>query len=178
MQGAEHFTVVTDHRPLEGIFKKDLCDIPNPRLLRYRERLQGYVFSVTWVAGKTHLMADALSRAPLVAKAEDWDVEEAGAMCSVSFGYKENGGEFMKPSDTDYAALVKLLKTGSALKQGEIPAGHPAKEFQANWDRLSLYKSSDIIVLDGYKIVVPKSARRELLARLHASHAGLSLIHI
>ena len=27
-------------------------------------------------------------------------------------------------------------------------------------------------MLDGYKIVVPKSTRRELLVRLHASHAG------
>lgn len=29
LKGAKYFTVVTDHRPLEGIFKKDLFEIPS-----------------------------------------------------------------------------------------------------------------------------------------------------
>ena len=31
LKGGTHFTVATDHKPLEGIFAKDLYDIPNPR---------------------------------------------------------------------------------------------------------------------------------------------------
>ena len=32
LKGGTHFTVATDQKPLEGIFAKDLYDIPNPRL--------------------------------------------------------------------------------------------------------------------------------------------------
>ena len=42
------FNVVTYHKPLEGVFKKDLFDIGNQRLQRIREKLLEYNFSVTW----------------------------------------------------------------------------------------------------------------------------------
>ena len=61
LKGARSFTVMTDHKPLEGIFRKDLFDIGNPRLQRIREKLLEYCFTVTWVPSKTHLIADALS---------------------------------------------------------------------------------------------------------------------
>ena len=46
------FTVATDHKPLEGIFKKDLFEIPNPRLQQLREKLVEFSFVVKWVPGK------------------------------------------------------------------------------------------------------------------------------
>ena len=49
--GHPKFTVITDHQPLRGIFKKDLQDIINKRLQRFRERLMPYVFDVNWKAG-------------------------------------------------------------------------------------------------------------------------------
>ena len=63
--GNPGFTVVTDHNPLVGIFKKHLADITNRRLQRLRESVVGYQFTVDWVAGKSHHMADALSRYPV-----------------------------------------------------------------------------------------------------------------
>ena len=66
-QGLSNFLVLTDHRPLEGIFQKDLFDLPSPRLQRMREKIAMYNFVVQWTPGKTHLIADALSRAPLFA---------------------------------------------------------------------------------------------------------------
>ena len=65
LKGLPHFTVATDHKLLEGIFKKDLFEVQNPRLQRMREKLLPYTFTVKWVAGKEHHFADALSRAPL-----------------------------------------------------------------------------------------------------------------
>ena len=35
--GLPKFTVVIDHRPLEGVFKKAIFDLPNPRLQRMRD---------------------------------------------------------------------------------------------------------------------------------------------
>ena len=41
LRGLPNFTVLTDHRPLEGVFRKTIFDLPNPRLQRMREKLSG-----------------------------------------------------------------------------------------------------------------------------------------
>ena len=69
------FTIYTDHRPLEGVFQKDLFDLANPRLQRMREKVAMFSFNVTWVPGKIHLIADALSRALLFSPQEQSDLE-------------------------------------------------------------------------------------------------------
>jgi len=73
LQGA-NFVVLTDHRPLVGVFSKPLSDIENARLLRFREKLAHYSFSVEYTPGKTHCIADALSRAPVFSPPEDEQV--------------------------------------------------------------------------------------------------------
>ena len=59
--GAE-IEVLTDHKPLESIFKKPLFKVP-PRLQRMRLRLQKYNLKVRFVPGKFLYIADTLSRA-------------------------------------------------------------------------------------------------------------------
>ena len=65
LRGLPTFTVWTDHRPLVGIFNKALHTLNNQRLIRIREKLLDFSFTVTWVPGKTHYIADALSRYPV-----------------------------------------------------------------------------------------------------------------
>ena len=57
-KGWHTFLVLTDHRPLEGVFRKNLYDLPNARLMRMWEKLSGYTFSVKWVPGKNHQITD------------------------------------------------------------------------------------------------------------------------
>ena len=54
--------VLSDHKPLESIFKKPLFKVP-PRLQRMRLRLQKYNLKVRYVPGKFLYIADTLSRA-------------------------------------------------------------------------------------------------------------------
>ena len=61
----------TDHRPLVGIFDKALAALENACLMRMREKIIPYTFKITWVAGKTHYIADALSRYAVFGPAED-----------------------------------------------------------------------------------------------------------
>ena len=63
--GITRFEVWTDHRPLVGAFMKHLHLLQNQRLMRMREKLTAYNFSVIWKPGKSHHIADALSRAPV-----------------------------------------------------------------------------------------------------------------
>ena len=65
--GLPLFTINTNHRPLQGVFQKDIFDLTSPRLQQLREKIAMYSFQVCWVPGKTHLIADALSSAPLFA---------------------------------------------------------------------------------------------------------------
>ena len=65
LRGLPAFIVLTDHRPLVGIFRKQLHELDNARLMRMREKLTNFSFKVKWVEGKTHMIADALSRAPV-----------------------------------------------------------------------------------------------------------------
>ena len=49
LQGA-NFTVVTDHQPLVGVFRKHLAELENMRLLRFRERLTQFSFCLLYTS--------------------------------------------------------------------------------------------------------------------------------
>jgi hypothetical protein len=53
------FTVITDHKPLVGLFEKPLSEVPNARLQQLRLRMEGYHFSLQWQAGKLNVAANA-----------------------------------------------------------------------------------------------------------------------
>ena len=63
--------VLTDHRPLVGIFRRQLHELDNARPRRMREMLTNYSCEVKWVEGKTHMIADTLSHAPIFQAEED-----------------------------------------------------------------------------------------------------------
>jgi hypothetical protein len=65
-----HFVVITDHKPLVGLFKGTTPKVTSPRLLRWLVTLSAYSFEVQYREGKAHGNADALSRLPC----EDPDV--------------------------------------------------------------------------------------------------------
>ena len=75
LRGLETFEVWTDHKPLVGIFQKSICDPENPQLIRMTEKIMEYTPEVKWVPGKTHYIADALSRSPMfVTNEEDYTI--------------------------------------------------------------------------------------------------------
>ena len=51
LHGLPKFTVYTDHRPLEGIFQKNLFTLASPRLQRMQEKVAKYSFEANWVPG-------------------------------------------------------------------------------------------------------------------------------
>ena len=67
LRGCANITVKTDHKPLKGIWAHDMADIANPRLLRLRLKTTQYNLDIEWTEGKTHYIADALSRYPVFA---------------------------------------------------------------------------------------------------------------
>jgi hypothetical protein len=80
LRGMPLFKVLTDYWPLVGLFGKALCLLGNVRLQRLRENLAMYMFKVMLVPGKTHLIADALSHAPVFPAVPDLDIVMCAAV--------------------------------------------------------------------------------------------------
>jgi hypothetical protein len=173
LRGIRTFNVVTDHKPLIGIFAKPLHELANERLHRFREKLTDYNFEVTWTPGKEHLIADALSRAPVFPGEEDEDAERSrSAMCK-----KVTSDPALQPlfahaaRDPFYRALV------DGFRAGADPAKVPAlRAFGPVWAELSLLddRPDTLLVYQDTRIVVPLEARKKILALLHASHSGMA----
>ena len=166
------FTVITDHKPLLGIFKGSNLDaIDNPRLQRIVEKLAGYTFQVQWTPGKQHQIADALSRAPV------FDPEETGqgavlfSTLSVMSDLALQEISTAAKHDSDYQAVIAVLTQGKSVKK--LPASHPAKLYMKHWDDLSLDQESGLLILHGHRIIVPQKSRSKVLHQLHESHQGL-----
>ena len=64
LRGCGNFLIQTNHRPLIGVFQKQLREVANPQIFRFQEKLLLYSFDVSWLPGKKNLIADALSRNP------------------------------------------------------------------------------------------------------------------
>lgn len=172
LRGNQGFTVITDHKPLVGVFNKPLHELGNERLYRFRERLVDYTFEVKWCPGKDHQIADALSRAPVFPGEED-DVAKEAYIASVSaveeFPALEDIFDAAAKSKS-YLALIDGLE-----RDVQNPHEHPElRQWSAKWQDLSLFTKGreTIVLVDGSRIAVPDLARRKLLQQLHVAHAG------
>ena len=61
LQGLQHFTIVSDHRPLLPIFNRMCLDeIGNPRLHHLKHKVVSFNYDLVWIAGKMNLMLSAM----------------------------------------------------------------------------------------------------------------------
>ena len=174
--GMDHFTVVTDHKPLKGVWAKELPDIENIRLRRYRERLTGYNFDLSWREGKTNHIADALSRAP-VFPANETENDDFVDVCHAISTLQKEPDPILAPmikaakNDTDYQMIIQAL--GKIKDPKSLPLTHPGRQLNSVWSQLSVDDSLGLIILNGNRIFVPKSQRKGILNDIHAAHCGI-----
>ena len=171
----DSFKVLTDHKPLVGLFKKELSDTTNARILRYREKLANFNFTVEWVPGKCHQIADALSRAPVFTPAQEVKEtaqNDTAAICSaISADPLLEELASMAAADKEYQEILHAVREKQALRK--LPDGHPAKQFKSAWDQLSTYEDT-LVVFDADRLLVPRGCRPKILQQLHASHPGIT----
>lgn len=177
------FQVITDHRPLLGVFDKSLADLENERLLRMRLKLTNYTFTLYWTPGKTHFIADALSRAPVFDPPEI-DVPASGKAASFNTNVIPADPALTKmysaaQADDYYQFLLHAFMSGH--KPSSLPAAIETSKLLSDlqslgrvWDRLSIDTGGVLLVVDSYRIVVPHSERPYILNRIHESHSGIT----
>ena len=167
LKGLPHFTVATDHKPLEGVFKKDLFEVNNPRLQRIREKLLPYTFTLKWVAGKSHHIADALSRAPLFQPADldDMLIDTARTCLVTVEGKREELTAVLDSMDADYVSLKNDVLEGTSNSRYST-------QLKAVFDHLSV--DGELVYLDAKRIIVPLKGVKPILKLLHISHVGVN----
>ena len=167
LKGINHFQVITDHRPLIGIFAKTLPQIDNTRVARLREKIIDYSFEVKWVAGKDNIIADALSRSPALSTttATQFPIRACIAAPKARLQHIIDAANKCE----SYQMILKAFDQAKELRN--LPCDHPARRLQQVWNSLS--KSEEgLLLVDGSKIYLPSETRRETLRTLHEGHCG------
>ena len=189
--GLPSFTVVVDHQALVSILDRQTLDaVENPKIQRLKERLAPYVFRTEWRKGKTHYIADALSRAPVNDPSHDDVVLLQADSAHIRFlvlrrvtllsadGNQEEAEPATSPrkdllleelkttasEDSGYIALIKAVESG--FSSGRERTDPQVRAYWAVREELSIENG---LVYFGCRVVVPSAARRNVLTRLHAT---------
>ena len=168
----QQFTVITDHKPLLGIFSPDKAIPPmaSGRLQRWALILQSYRFKLIHRSGAVLGTADALSRLPLPTVGDAVPI----------LGEWQNLINFLDHSPVTAATVANQTRTdpnlSKVLRYTEL--GWPKtvsdpllSPFFARRDELSIEGGC---VLWGYRVVIPTSLYTALLEEIHSSHTGSS----
>ncbi len=174
-----HFTVVTDHKPLEMIFQKPIHAAP-PRLQRMMLKVQGYDFKVIYRPGSEMVLADTLSRLPNQKK--DRELELDNRVDSILFEdvnnididlmnfspVKQSQIREETSKDAVLNGLAQVIFTGWPEKIQELPTD--LREFWCYRDELAVENG---IIFKGRQVLIPEPLRPDVLKQLHSGHQGI-----
>ena len=121
-----HVNIESDHKPLEIITRKQLCQAP-PRLQRMLLRLQRYDYTLRYTPGKDMVIADTLSRAYIPHTPSD-DLEEE-LDCAVHMVLEKSSAtdkglqNVRKNTETDHTLqkLKGFIRTGWPDNRADLP---------------------------------------------------------
>ncbi|PFX23103.1 Transposon Tf2-9 polyprotein [Stylophora pistillata] len=174
MYGAE-IEVLSDHKPLESIFKKPLFKVP-PRSQRMRLRLQRYNLKVRYVPGKFLYIADTLSRAidqSSVPTDDDMHHDMEHFIHSVILEQRISDMKLMdlpqlNCNDPSMQLLHRYAMEGWPQHKRDVPPS--LKSF---WNVRNDIHVTDGILLKDNRLVIPFIWRADILQKLHLSHCGI-----
>ena len=138
-----------------------------------REKIQEFTFDVKWVQGKTHYIADALSRAPVfAAEEEDFTID-----CAITHCRQVNATRAMNAiEELQHENYKKVI---SAVLEEEdfakLPNDHPARAYKSLAHRISISSTgnTNVVMLDGRRIIVPNTAITTITQELLRAHSGV-----
>ncbi|XP_030831434.1 uncharacterized protein LOC115920236 [Strongylocentrotus purpuratus] len=175
----KEFTVITDHRPLETIWKKPLRSAP-PRLQRLLIKVQGYRCQVKYRPGKEMILSDTLSRLPNPKEARDVpldirvesicsEVEDTHQIDLIFFGqHKRTELQRETSNDPVLRSLWQTVTQGWPETLQELPTS--LREFWSYRDEIGV---SQGVLFKGSRVIIPKTLREDILRQLHLGHMGI-----
>jgi len=182
--GLEHFkyfitglkiNVETDHRPLLGLFKKDISDL-SPRLQKLMLRTLGYDFTLQYVPGKELYVADCLSRSPLPSPnvaTQDIDCAQNRVFAMVEIN-PEKEKIIMQDTkdDEELEAVRRHIQNGWPNHKRNV-----RKNATRYWLVASELSEEGGLIYCGRRLVIPKNSRGLVLGCLHKAHQGQTTMY-
>ena len=166
---SRHFTILTDHKPLERIFgpKTAIPSLAAMRLQRWAIILSAFDYSIRFVPSKQNAVADALSRLPLPSVLSDenaiFRVEER-LIDSLPITHKE----------ISHATRVDpvLSKVLDFVRHG-WPQHVEDLRLQPFFNRRFELSVEQDCLLWGLRVIIPARYQKDMLEELHAGHPGI-----
>merc|ERR1712082_534980 len=192
--------VTMDHKPLVPILgNKDMADIANPRLYRFKERTLRYNFKIQYLPGDQNDTPDCMSRVhknneecEFIENGEDeiWSDNEVGAVISACYVpdveeviINKCQEDAMVVTTAEIANVGKQDKEYSTLKQAVLE-GFPElledctpllQPYHKNRQNITIVVVDDNEILVYYdsearsRLIIPKALRNRVKHILHAN---------
>ena len=152
-----HFTIYSDHNPLQYIMK---IKNPNGRLVRWSLLLMEYDFDVVYKSGKSHQNVDTLSRYPIEKPDSDDDEFPVYLNETIDMEKEQLNDEWCK-------TIIDAIKSGTTKKSYKKYKIENGILYRISYDHNRIQRKL---------ICLPKKFRREILEELHDSeNAGAHL---
>ena len=137
----------------------------------------GYNFTVSWLAGKHNLIADALSRYPLLnEEPEIQEDKELSIPCftSVQFLTQINPNNEINLQELVANASNDCKQLLHSIKNSHTSPNNPASnQYKQEFEHLSVCdKIPDLILYKGNRILIPQNYIHKILNWLHFGHNG------
>ena len=166
LAGHPRFHVITDHKPLLGIWTKPLSQLGNQRLLKIVLSTADYSFDIKYLEGKCNFLADLLSRSVEFSGPQEEEIVNAVVTTTMA-DPKLDGIKRAAEDDEQYKKILEAWESGIDPKT--LESSHPAKIYTRSWGELA--KHEGLLTLND-KIIVPRPFRGTLTKLLHLSHQG------
>ena len=177
VNGVEHFhhyifgkpfEVHTDHQPLVQLSIKPLAEF-SPRLQHLFLRVNQYKYTVKYVRQTDVMIADFPSRIVYQDTAEDDETLNLHVTSLMTFqDGKLQDIHRQTLLDPQLVKLARVIQNGWGDSHGDLDA-----DLHTFWiHRFNMYIANGII-MNGSRIVIPKSLQQEYLQCLHLRHLGI-----
>ena len=165
--------VITDHKPLVSIFKKDVATL-SQRILHILQKIHQYRVQVIYKPGPDIFIADWLSRYnhdegkdQLIKGLELW-VDVIQTTTDMSDCLSMTDLQQASLQDSHIQNLKHFIITGWPDSKDEI-----SEELKPYWSYRDELALIDGVVLKGRCIIKPNSLKQQVLNQLHMNHMGI-----
>ncbi|XP_046959673.1 uncharacterized protein K02A2.6-like [Vanessa cardui] len=165
------FSIITDHKPLVGLFNPDkpIPEQISPRMLRWSLKLSCYQYIIKYRAGKLIGNADALSRWTVpTASVEEAPLKDVLLLDETPDGWNLDANKVASETKKDPV----LRKVMFNMLHG-WPRSNSDPTLQPFWQRKEALSHSKDCLLWCNRVVIPKTLQEDVLKLLHAPHAGI-----
>ncbi|UYV84041.1 K02A2.6-like [Cordylochernes scorpioides] len=164
------FKIITDHKPLLGIFNpnKPIPQMLSPRMMRWSLTLASYSYQIEHRPGRMNANADALSRAPHEKTSKETPEPVDVFLMETNEESPLEAKEVAKSTQEDsvLGIIVEWTRIG-------WPAHCPAEKFRPYFNRRNELSLDRECLLWGNRVVIPPVLQGRTLEQLHETHPGI-----